>query len=259
MLIGRRREELARTLKGSGWTVFWDRAMRSGPRFRDVIARELESAKCVVVLWSRASVHADWVIDEAEEARTSGRLVPAVIEAIKPPHGFRGLQTANLVNWNSGSADSEFDFLISGIDAHAPRATPSGTGPTAARPELRIDIARQNSMLGAPEKLERDVVQRDESRSADRPTALSIPAAPPSAVTQPASITTPDSESPPASVTPERKEQVGWRSDKLSVRLTGDAVPPRSVRAACSTLDSPRAHEACCHAFDTTGPFERNH
>jgi TIR domain/MacB-like periplasmic core domain len=128
-------QELAKTLAASGWTVFWDRAIHAGPRFRDVIARELESAKCVVVLWSRASVQSDWVIDEAEEARIGGRLVPAVLEAAKPPHGFRGLQTANLVSWTSGTADAEFDLLIGGIEAHAPRATSTEGSTTFATPE----------------------------------------------------------------------------------------------------------------------------
>lgn len=141
----RKAQELAKTLTASGWTVFWDRAIHAGPRFRDVIARELESAKCVVVLWSPASVQSDWVIDEAEEAKTSGRLVPAFLEAAKLPHGFRGLQTANLDSWTSGTADAEFDLFIAGIKAHAPRAT--GITPLEATKPIRASGEMQKGRV----------------------------------------------------------------------------------------------------------------
>ena len=44
----------------------WDRSLRPGPRFRQVIAQQLAEAKCVVVLWSTLSVDSEFVFDEAE-------------------------------------------------------------------------------------------------------------------------------------------------------------------------------------------------
>jgi hypothetical protein len=41
-----------------------------------------------------------WVQEEADEGRERGILIPLLIDPVKPPMGFRSVQTANLVNWN---------------------------------------------------------------------------------------------------------------------------------------------------------------
>jgi hypothetical protein len=62
-----------------------------------MIGEALDSAKCIVVLWSNHSVTSDWVKDEAQEGNRRGVLIPASIEDVRLPLGFRQLQTANLV------------------------------------------------------------------------------------------------------------------------------------------------------------------
>jgi hypothetical protein len=47
------------------------------------------------VLWSKNSVGSQFVRDEAAEGQ-NGRLVPVLIEAVRPPLGFRQLQRADL-------------------------------------------------------------------------------------------------------------------------------------------------------------------
>jgi hypothetical protein len=61
--------------------------------------------RCMVVLWSTHSVDSDWVKEEAEEARALGKLIPVLIEPVKPPVGFRSIQAADLTDWN-GSRDA---------------------------------------------------------------------------------------------------------------------------------------------------------
>lgn len=56
-----------------------------GQSFSKVLEEALNSAKCVVVLWSKTSVASDWVQNEAAEGKRRGILVPAFIEDTAPP------------------------------------------------------------------------------------------------------------------------------------------------------------------------------
>jgi TIR domain len=112
-----RAEELARAFEKAGWSVFWDRAIPAGKSWRETIGRELEECRCVVVLWSRASIQSSWVQDEAEDARRRRVLVPILIDNVVPPIGFRGLQAADLSNWTPGASIPASTRLIADIAA----------------------------------------------------------------------------------------------------------------------------------------------
>jgi len=62
-------QRLADALSSSGYDVWWDPDIPAGPSFTQVIEEALASAKCVVVLWSGASVRSGWVQDEAREGQ----------------------------------------------------------------------------------------------------------------------------------------------------------------------------------------------
>jgi hypothetical protein len=113
-----RAKQLATALAALGWDVWWDRKIVPGTSYRLAIAQELESAKCVVVLWSEKSIRSDWVCDEAEDAKRRHILVPAIIEQVIPPHGFRQQQAADLIAWSGDSDDPEFELLKNGIQTH---------------------------------------------------------------------------------------------------------------------------------------------
>jgi len=91
---------LADTLVAAGWTVWWDRRIPAGQTWRAVLERELQSMRCMVVLWSSDSVRSEWVCEEAAEGRQLGRLVPVALHRVRPPAGFRELQAADLVGWD---------------------------------------------------------------------------------------------------------------------------------------------------------------
>src|SRR3954451_17679442 len=98
LFVSYAREDRARVaalvalLEGEGWSVFWDRDIPPGGTWRSYIGRELERAQCVIVAWPEHSVRSEWVIDEAEDAKELGVLVPVLLDGARPPHGFRGIQ-----------------------------------------------------------------------------------------------------------------------------------------------------------------------
>ena len=85
---------LSGTLDRRGWSVWWDRTIPPGKEYDEVIEKALDSAKCVVVLWSNTSVASSWVKTEAAEAMRRKILVPAVIDQVTIPLEFRRLQAA---------------------------------------------------------------------------------------------------------------------------------------------------------------------
>jgi TIR domain len=90
---------LAQALADQGWSVWWDRHIPSGRRFHEVIERELTAARCVIALWSTAALGSPWVREEAQDGLDRDILVPARIETVRLPIGFRTIQTADLSDW----------------------------------------------------------------------------------------------------------------------------------------------------------------
>ncbi|MEP4146085.1 MAG: TIR domain-containing protein [Halioglobus sp.] len=83
-------------LQKEGFTVWWDRAIQPGSSFERVIDQAIASTRCVVVLWSESSVLSDWVSNEALEGLERGILVPVLIQRVRIPVAFRGIQASVL-------------------------------------------------------------------------------------------------------------------------------------------------------------------
>src|ERR1044071_8573659 len=109
--------KIAQLLESAGWTVWWDRRIPAGRSWRSVLEEALGQMRCMVVLWSKNSVDSDWVKEEAEEAREIGKLVPVLIEPVKPPVGFRAIQAADLTNWDGSNASPGAQQLITDLSS----------------------------------------------------------------------------------------------------------------------------------------------
>lgn len=130
--------QLADALEACGWSVWWDRKIIAGETFDQVIEHELETAKCVVALWSKSSITSEWVKNEASAASERKVLVPALIDQVKPPLEFRRKQTVDLMSWNGDNTAHEgFKKLCDGIAA---TTKISGSAPDHSPPRSKLKV-----------------------------------------------------------------------------------------------------------------------
>jgi hypothetical protein len=126
-----RAKRVADALQSAGWNVWWDRHIVPGSNFEDVLEQELESARCVVVLWSASSVASPWVRAEADAGSRRAVLVQAFLDDVQPPFGFRRIQGANLTSWAGDVHAEEFTKLAATLariidrDRRSSRSVPS--------------------------------------------------------------------------------------------------------------------------------------
>ena len=112
---------VARALEDAGHSVWWDQRIKSGAQFAREIDQALKRADAVVVLWSEKSIESAWVRDEAATGRDAGKLVPARIDAVDPPLGFRQYQTTDLTRWK-GRRTAQLNSMLEAIavlDGHS--------------------------------------------------------------------------------------------------------------------------------------------
>ena len=110
-----RTKQLAAVLDNIGWKVFIDRRIPAGKTWADYIGKELENSKCVIVVWSQASLASRFVKLEANNALNKGKLIPILIEDVSPPFEFGDLHAADLINWDGDEESDEFRNLITDI------------------------------------------------------------------------------------------------------------------------------------------------
>ena len=124
---------LVECLRSSGFRVWWDADIPGGSVWRPEILRHLEHARCVIVVWSEASVStaAEFVHEEASHAKQRGVLLPVSIDAVLPPLGFGQIQSLNLIGWTGDPSDIRAGNVIA-----AARARVSG-GPLPAPASIR--------------------------------------------------------------------------------------------------------------------------
>jgi hypothetical protein len=121
----------AEALEHQGFSVWWDVIIPPGKTFDDVIKEELDSAKCIIVLWSRKSVLSNWVKEESSEGVNRNILIPVLIDDVKIPLGFRRIQAAQLIDWSGTLPNPEFDLLLKSVTKLVEQKQP----PEVTKPE----------------------------------------------------------------------------------------------------------------------------
>ncbi len=88
------------------WSVFWDRTIPVGFTWDEIVEEAIDTAECVVVLWSPAARNSEWVRIEATEGADRRILAPVLIAEAKIPLRFRQIQAADLIGWSPHAPDT---------------------------------------------------------------------------------------------------------------------------------------------------------
>jgi TolB-like protein/Flp pilus assembly protein TadD len=146
---------LTGALESDGFEVWWDALIEGGAEFRKLIAKALDAADVVIVVWSKHSIDSDWVLDEAMHGRDRRTLVPVTIDGSQSPLGFRQYQVINLTAWGGDRSASEWADLSKAVRTAASGAarnavSSSPVSPAAARvTPTPISQERRRLLLGA--------------------------------------------------------------------------------------------------------------
>ncbi|HTU11042.1 MAG TPA: toll/interleukin-1 receptor domain-containing protein [Allosphingosinicella sp.] len=124
-------------LEESGYSVWWDRALKPGDDYAILIEEQINAAPCVVVAWSETARQSLWVRAEANEALDAGKLVQISLDKTKLPLPFSALNHLDFSGWG-GARGEECWVTLDGrvrrrlngewVDAHAPPQGPALQG-----------------------------------------------------------------------------------------------------------------------------------
>lgn len=112
--------KIAQQVESRGMSVWWDVvSMRAGQDFEALIRRALNRVRCVVVLWTAASIHPDrrWVRAEANVALSRDVLVPALfVDPHDLPLPFNLQSGVDLRGWTGIADAAEIAQLINQVE-----------------------------------------------------------------------------------------------------------------------------------------------
>jgi len=106
-------------LEQAGFDVWWDGRLEGGENYLATTENALETADCVLVLWSQTSVASHWVRDEAQRGRERGCLVPLSLDGTMAPLGFRQFQLIDIAGWAGERDAPEAARIIAAVRARA--------------------------------------------------------------------------------------------------------------------------------------------
>lgn len=140
-------------LDAAGFDVWWDGRLEGGENFLQTTETALETAACVVVLWSATSVASHWVRDEAQRGRERGCLVPLTIDGTMAPLGFRQFQLLDISGWDGKPASPEAARILVAVRAklggdQTPAGAPLAAAASVAPARPALALSRRGMLAG---------------------------------------------------------------------------------------------------------------
>ncbi|HSR64607.1 MAG TPA: TIR domain-containing protein [Xanthomonadaceae bacterium] len=120
---------LVRAVEDRGWSVWWDPEIAPGQEFDRLIARQLDAAAAVLVVWTPGSVESRWVRGEARVAAERGVLVPVRFDHAELPIDVRSFHTIDLDDATLAAGSAPVREVL---DALGTLVTHEGAAPTPA-------------------------------------------------------------------------------------------------------------------------------
>ena len=113
----RRIQPLVQALQTDGYSVWWDQHIGTGDDWRQMIERQLDLAKCVIVAWSKQSIGPEghFVRDEASRARRRHVYIPILLDTVEPPLGFGESQATSLRGWRGNRSDARYQAVLTAV------------------------------------------------------------------------------------------------------------------------------------------------
>jgi TolB-like protein len=115
----RRVQPLVEALEADGLVVWWDAHIGGGDEWRRTIEKQLDAAKCVLVIWSKRSTGPEgrFVRDEASRAMERGVYLPVRIDNVRLPLGFGETQALPFTGWKGGRDDAHYRAILTAAQA----------------------------------------------------------------------------------------------------------------------------------------------
>jgi tetratricopeptide (TPR) repeat protein len=135
-------------------SVYMDKQLTPGKLWPEELQQRLDSVRCVVALWSKASAGSNVQFDEANFALSRGMLVLARLDDSELPLGLRPVQHIELSDWTRGEDHPGIARLYGRVHELIEAYN--------ARPEPIGEIARE--LAGKPDSADRHSVS---NRNAD--------------------------------------------------------------------------------------------
>ncbi|MFN3726949.1 MAG: toll/interleukin-1 receptor domain-containing protein [Allosphingosinicella sp.] len=108
---------VAEGIEAGGRSLWWDRRLASGDDYGLAIEREIDSARCVVVAWSKAAHDSLWVRAEANAALDAGKLVQLNFDGARLPLPFTMIHFLDFHAWTGAREQAPWPELESRVDA----------------------------------------------------------------------------------------------------------------------------------------------
>ncbi|QDP20114.1 TIR domain-containing protein [Sphingomonas xanthus] len=135
-------KRIADHLRAAGYSVWYDESLPAHRPFSDVIAEQLDQARAVLVLWSKAAAASHWVKSEANRGLETGRLVQLRLDDVRLPMPFDQIQCADLRRWRGDRGAAGWRTVIDSL------AALTGSAPPQPAPATGSLLGRRNLLLG---------------------------------------------------------------------------------------------------------------
>ncbi|WP_291209338.1 toll/interleukin-1 receptor domain-containing protein [Hyphomonas sp.] len=169
-------------LRAAGLDVWWDEGIAPSMSWRAEIAKQLGAAKCIVAIWTEASVDHDqgqWVMEEASQGLIRRVLAPVRLDLVAPPLGFGEVQFADLAAWSGGADDPRFQHFLSVVQSIV-RSEPLAVGPTPTSfeaPGIKLSGVRMQNV--SIHVTPRGAADKEEDAPDEAPRAARVAVSPP--------------------------------------------------------------------------------